>query len=151
MNKTILHLTILIIAFLACCSDSAPKELYGTYIRSVDSGLLYSKFIFYSENKYRFYSSSCLSSNTDSGSFVYKEDTIYFTSFDKERDKKNAETKRKSDRTLTSEKLVLKNNKIIYYRTEIYPTIIFRDTFYWIKETERRGTTGTNSVQAKAR
>jgi hypothetical protein len=145
VNKTILHLTILIIAFLACRNDSAHKEFYGTYIRSVDSGLLYSKFIIYPENKYNFYSSSCFYSNEDRGSFVHKEDTLYFTSFDTKRDEEIKKTKDKNNRTLTGEKFVLKYNKLIYFRTEISHTsnpyikpIIYRDTLYWIRDSKKQ-------------
>lgn len=155
MYKTILNLPILFIAFLTCCTNSAHKELCGTYIRNIDSDLLYSKFIIYQENKYSFYSSSCLSSNKDSGSYVFKEDTLYFTSFDTERDKLVSNTK--SNKTLSGEKFVLKNNKLIYYRTDIYPTsnkmkneiyadtLILRDTLYWIKDIVRKETTRTNT------
>jgi len=145
VNKTILHLTILIIAFLACSNASDQNEFYGTYIRSVDSGLLYSKFIIYPENKYNFYSSSCFYSNEDSGSFVHKEDTLYFTSFDTKRDEEIKKTKDKNNRTLTGEKFVLKYNKLIYFRTEISHTsnpyikpIIYRDTLYWIKDSKKQ-------------
>ncbi|MES2616794.1 MAG: hypothetical protein V4613_02890 [Bacteroidota bacterium] len=147
MRKTIILLTILIIAFLSSCTDSVNKELYGTYIRSIDSGLIYSKFILYPEKKYSFYGRSCFESKSDSGSFAFNNDTIYFTSCYKERD---TLAKTNSRSNLTGEKVLFQPGQLMYIIASIKPEFHYKqtrqnidsimryDTVFWIKDTKKQ-------------
>lgn len=146
MRKTIPLLTILIIAFLASCTDLVKKEVYGTYIHNIDSGLIYSKFILYPEKKYSFYGRSCFESKRDSGSFTFNKDTIYFASCYKERD---TLAKINSRSNLTGEKVLFQPDQLMYIIASIKPEFHFKqtrqnidsitryDTVFWIKDTKK--------------
>jgi len=145
MKFTVQIFMILIVFSGLACTNSKDKRLFGKYVYSIDSGLLYSELILSSGNKYIFHSSSCLSSNSDTGSIFINEDTITFKSQNIERDKKSKQ-RTNSSRTLTGEKFIYQRDKLMYIRVDKYPrlravkdkpifdTIINIDTLYWIKE-----------------
>jgi hypothetical protein len=126
MRKLSSPLIIFIAIFFSRCTNHYEKNFYGTYIINDSVHIFFSKLTFYPENTYSFYSSSCLSSNHDTGSFVVYKDTICFTSFDLiKRDTNLA-------RSLTGKKFIYQKDKIYYFNSKAFPDHrIHTDTTCW--------------------
>jgi hypothetical protein len=98
--------------FFFDCTSSYDKDFYGTYELRDSINIHFQKMTFYPKNIYSVCSWGCLAGSCDTGTFVLRNDTIYFSSLSK--DKSNFEHP-----NLTGLKYFHQNGNLFYIQKNI--------------------------------
>lgn len=110
MKKISIISTILILSTFFGCMDKYPDEIYGTYESNTTTESGFSRLKLLKENSYTLVSTHVMGHTQDTGTFMFKKDTIYLTSAISQAERqKNVYYTRHA-----LHKLFLKENKLYY-------------------------------------
>jgi len=102
----------LCVIILSACNEKYDKQFYGEYENNDTNRIVFSSIIFYENNNYSYYSSTCFGHVQDTGHFILADNAISFHSFNSAPNDKNMDT----GKSLNKINFLYKSGNILYVR-----------------------------------